>query len=311
MTEQKLRLKQINDAKVRPIRPIADPDPRPVKGADFFPECNASIFICASRGSGKTTVVHQAIRECIGRNTKVRIFCGNLDKDKSWLAMQKWLLDRGLDYEGYSSIIDPDSGENKLEELVYEVQDRAKEERKKLLDDPENPGRAGARDASSSELEKKSLMKTLMERMFGKEGQASHASDRQDDEEGNSKTPKEKYRTPEYIVVFDDLSDEIRNSGLVAKLLKNGRHFCKIIISSQYFKDLKPEARNNIDYFILFKGLDKQVLTDVYRAAKLSVDFDTFLRIYHDATSERYNFLYIDSRENKFRRNFTHEYMIE
>ena len=60
------------------------------------------------------------------------------------------------------------------------------------------------------------------------------------------------------MIIFDDLSDEIRNSRDVAALLKNGRHFAKVIISSQYLKDLRPEARTNIDYFILFKASTKK-----------------------------------------------------
>ena len=285
------KLAKINDETVKPIKPVRPVDTRPVLGAKLFAECNASIFICASRGSGKTSVVGKIMKDCAGKDTKIVVFCANLDKDKSWIALQEHFDNNGYDFLGYTSITDPESGDNMLQVLNSEIQELAKEERQRLAE-------ADSADAADS----KSAVKSLMEKMFGSAGP--------DDDSEHKKKKRSKTRAPEYLIVFDDLSDEIKNSREVAKLLKNGRHFAKVIISSQYLKDLRPEARTNIDYFILFGGLDKKTLEEIHRNAKMSADFETFHSLYRDATAAKYSFLYVDSRENKFRKTFALEYSI-
>lgn len=299
---KEFKLAKINDEKVKPIKPLKEPDLRPVKGSKLFAECNASIFVCASRGSGKTSVVGKVMKDCIGPETKIYVFCANLDKDKSWIALQNYFEDRGYDFTGFTSITDPESGENMLQALNYEIQERAREARleAQLAEQIQN----GEVDLNDGMMARKNGY--LWDKMFGSVSEG----DGEDDDTEKKKKKKEKYRSPEYLIVFDDLSDEIRNSREVAKLLKNGRHFAKVVISSQYLKDLRPEARTNIDYFILFKGLDKKTLEEVFRNAKLSVTFPAFESLYKDATSEKYSFLYIDTRENKFRKNFDSQYEV-
>ena len=42
----------------------------------------------------------------------------------------------------------------------------------------------------------------------------------------------------------------------------------------------------------------------LYEALDLSIEFETFEKLYQDATAEPFNFLYVDSRENLYRKNF-------
>ena len=279
-----MQLVKVNEVEVKPIKPVSEPDLRPVMGADLFPECNAAIFICAPRGSGKTSVLGKILKECTGKKTRIVSFCANLDKDKAWIALQKRFGDQ---MEGYTSIIDPEEKIDMLEILNDEIKYKAAEEKERLL----NPEKVKVDVDHDRER--------LKEAMFGQEAT-------QEEEEEK----KEKKRCPEYIVVFDDLSDEIKNNRQVAKLLKNGRHFCKIIISSQYLKDLKPESRSQIDYFILFGGLPKETKLTVYRNANMPVSFERFCEIYDHATKDKYNFLYIDTRNAVFRKNFNQQYRI-
>src|SRR6185437_11733738 len=75
-------------------------------------------------------------------------------------------------------------------------------------------------------------------------------------EETDKKRKKErvsKYQAPEYIIIFDDLSSELKSRSLLS-LLKFNRHFkSKLIISSQWLHDLLPESRKQIDLFLIFK----------------------------------------------------------
>lgn len=59
--------------------------------------------------------------------------------------------------------------------------------------------------------------------------------------EKKKKSKKSKYLAPEYMIIFDDLSSELKSRSLLS-LLKFNRHFkAKLIISSQWLHDLLPE----------------------------------------------------------------------
>jgi hypothetical protein len=129
--------------------------------------------------------------------------------------------------------------------------------------------------------------------------------------EGKPKKPrKSKFIDCEYIIVFDDLSTELKSKSLVG-LLKKNRHFkAKIIIASQYYLDLLPESRKQMDYFLLFKSQSLDKLQAIYKDADLSIDYETFLKLYKDATEEKYSFLYIDCGQESFRKKFDKELII-
>jgi len=131
-----------------------------------------------------------------------------------------------------------------------------------------------------------------------------------DEDDEKPKHRKEKKMSPEYVFVFDDLGAEMRNPA-VNLLLKTNRHYrCKVILSSQYVNDLMPESLKQIDYFLLFGGHSIDKLEKIYKDADLPVTFDLFLQLYKNATENKFNFLYIDTRDIKFRKNFNVEYQM-
>lgn len=121
------------------------------------------------------------------------------------------------------------------------------------------------------------------------------------------KVRKKKKLTPDYIIIMDDLSSELRNKA-VASLLKKNRHLkSRVIISSQWLNDLEPASIRNLDYVLLFKGMSIEKLETLYKQLDLSIEFDKFRDLYNYATNEIYNFLYIDVVKEKFRKNFNME----
>jgi hypothetical protein len=127
-----------------------------------------------------------------------------------------------------------------------------------------------------------------------------------EEEEEAPKQRKSKYLSPEYIIILDDLSSELKSQSLVALLKKNRHLKAKIIVSSQYLNDLLPEARRQIDYHLIFAGMNKQKLETIYKDADIGVPFDKFEEIYKEATKEKYSFLYIDTRTDSFRKGFNY-----
>ena len=93
-------------------------------------------------------------------------------------------------------------------------------------------------------------------------------------------------------------------------MLKTNRHYkSKCIISSQYVNDLVPMARRQIDYYLLFGGINEQKLKEIYMNADLNISEDHYIKLYLDATNEKYNFFYIDTN-GEYRRNFNQKYLI-
>jgi len=89
----------------------------------------------------------------------------------------------------------------------------------------------------------------------------------------------------------------------VSNIVKKNRHFfCRIIISTQnlMFSDIFRQ----MDQILIFKGLQHtDKLKQIYDNTDLCVSYETFLRLYNEATKRPWSFLYVDVRNNVFREN--------
>ena len=113
------------------------------------------------------------------------------------------------------------------------------------------------------------------------------------------------------MIVFDDLSNELKSTQLLSLMKKNRHYKSKLIISSQYLNDLLPASRKQLDIIILFKGLPEHKVKEIYKDSDISIaSFDTFYKIYKEATVKPFSFLYIDTRGDKLRMNFDKEFII-
>jgi hypothetical protein len=114
-----------------------------------------------------------------------------------------------------------------------------------------------------------------------------------------------------YFIVMDDLGNDMRKNS-VYKFLRQNRHFfMKTCLVSHFATDLTNQARKQLDYVILFKSFNEEKLKTFYDGLDLSIDFDSFKELYEIATKDRYNFLYIDVKNEKFRKNFNEELFLE
>jgi hypothetical protein len=127
---------------------------------------------------------------------------------------------------------------------------------------------------------------------------------------GKVKIPKKakepKFKSPEHIIILDDIGQSLRNSA-ITRLLKINRHLhARVIISSQNQSDLYYQSFRQLDYILVFRGLSSCIekLKAIYDNADLNITFNEFLELYRYATAEPYTFLYIDVRHCNFRKNF-------
>ncbi len=124
------------------------------------------------------------------------------------------------------------------------------------------------------------------------------------------KEKREKKKAPENFFIFDDIGDELQYK-VVSQLMKTNRHFLsKVIISSQNLHDLRPEARKQLDYVLIYGGMTEDKIEVIHKELDLSITMELLMSLYKNATEMKYNFLYIDVREEEYRKNFNYKYVL-
>jgi hypothetical protein len=107
---------------------------------------------------------------------------------------------------------------------------------------------------------------------------------------------------PDVALVLDDIIGQIRREAYLNHLASRFRHYNikLLLMSSQNYRQVSPIIRSNCTHMIIGspfpnnKELGKiaEEIGDQFGGA------DNFLRIYHTATPEKYDFLYLDLTKN-------------
>jgi hypothetical protein len=278
------KVRVLNKERVRPIPVVGNGmvDKRPIKGFNVCPELYANIFITARKNSGKTTIIYHLLKSCATKDTTVIIFSSTVFKDKGMINIRAHMKKAGIPCVAYNSL--DDDGVNRIQMLVDQLQKEA-EDNEQSDDD--------------AEPEQRNDFPIYFK---------NTDDDNSDDDDDKPKKRKSKYQSPPYIVVLDDLSNELRSPALI-KLLKENRHFgIKTIISSQYVLDLLPAQRAQIDLWIVPKGQTLEKLETIYKDSQCTLDFADFLKYYKIATADtkqsHHNFLFFMPHVDDFRINF-------
>lgn len=273
------KVKRVNKEKIKPI-PIPRVDQSKIKGVELFPEIYSNIFLLAKKKSGKTTSINHILKKCIDRDTRVYIFGSTINKDSSWLHIIKTLKERGNAVEAYQSI--HDGKDNILSGILQELNIEAEIELMK-----------------ASEPKKEKLKFICFD------------DSEDDDEKAECRRKKRKKKiSPEVIFIFDDLSTELRDPEVCGLLKKNRHYKSKVLISSQYIHDMKPEAIRQLDYLLVFSGQPEDKLMKLHASLDLSIPFEKFNNLYKHATSEPFCFLYVASTNEMFRKCFRDQYFL-
>ena len=271
--------KKINTITIKPVVHLALKEEE-ILGYDYFPTLYSNIYICSKRKSGKTTLIYNILKHCTSKRTNVVFFCSTIHRDDTYKKILEMLEKKKVNTVCYDHFID--GKENILHTIVEEL----------------NKELEAVEEAKIKKEEEKDNPKPKME-LFPK-----------DEETTERKSRKEKKLAPEYVFIFDDLGSDLRHQS-ITQLCKVSRHYkAKIIFSSQYIHDLSTSAIKNLDYALIFKSFNKEKLLTLYEALDLSVEFDTFEKLYHDATADKFNFLYVDARDNTYRKNFNEQFLL-
>ena len=82
-------------------------------------------------------------------------------------------------------------------------------------------------------------------------------------------------------------------------------------MSSQYLHDLKPESIQQLDYILIWPGITESKLIKIYENLNLAIPYSLFKTLYENATQKEHNFLYVDIRNEAYRKNFNEVYEIK
>jgi len=265
-------MKRVNDLKVRNVRVSNPAGTLPVKGKAIYPDVYANCFILAKKKSGKTVTIHSMIKElALPKHTTVLAFSNTVDRDPVWLEIQDMCERKKIAFQGYNSLTQ--DGVNVLEVFMQEM-------------DPDNSG-----DLELDNEEEKAVLPKPFEESKKKR-----------------KPPAPKYQFPKFLMVFDDLSDELKNKTFI-KFTKVHRHYKVFsIISNQYLNDVPPSVRKQMDLWLVFKGQPLDKLEVIHKDGDSTLPLDEFEELYKDATEEKFHFFYFDCRREEYRKDFSYKY---
>lgn len=265
---------KINKVKVKPLKLNNELSPDRILGYNMFPELYSNIFLCAKKKSGKTTVIYNILDSCADKDTNVMFFVSTIDKDASYKKILKMLDKKKINHTEYTDFLD--DGVNIVNELVHvlnvEGEKKAMEEEDKKNKKQKNPIIKFEDEKTKEEIKEE-------------------------------KKKEKKVMSPEYILVFDDMGDALRNNAITTLLKKNRHYLCKVILSSQNLHDLAPSAIKQLDNILLFRSFDDEKLEKIYKGLDLNIGIDNFNLLYNYATEKPYNFLWVDNHGN-YRKNF-------
>jgi hypothetical protein len=270
----------------------------PVLGGAFVPHLYCSSSLVGRVGSGKTSWLFNALDQCAGPETVVLIFSSTIYSDKGWIAILKWLEENRIAHSAYTSIYQTGK-DGQRRNLISEFMEGCVAQGKIDLAKRESEGKAkpyepgtplgGNWGTEKDQKKEKEFLPTLDPYLV--------------------KIGGVKYQYAPFILIFDDLAEDLRDKQ-VDLLVRKYRHFhTKIFISSQHYVDANSPSRQNIRLWILFGGLGPSKLKLVYEASGPDCSLEKFERRYADATAEKYSTLVIDVENNKMYKGTEHEYL--
>ena len=118
-----------------------------------------------------------------------------------------------------------------------------------------------------------------------------------------------KKRKRKILIIFDDMIFHVMSDRRAQQILKDlfithsKLNISPCSLTQSYFS-VPKDVRVNCAHYILFKLNNKRELQNIAINHSADIDYKDFIEIYRDCTKESFNFLTIDTKDNKFIKNF-------
>ena len=265
--------KTLNNIVIKPLVNSNNLDETKIKGGKYIPEVTPIVYICSRRKSGKTSVLAVIIRKTTYKKTTFWCFVPTARVDPSWIQIINILRERGNTVNVFDSFMEGKT--NILDEIITDLSSPIEEQEKESP--PTTAPQLKISFPGSEEKEKRKY------------------------------EYKPKKEAPLHCFVIDDNSNELKNPALLSLCKKNRHLKASVYISSQYCNDLLPQTLKQVSFTILFRSHTREKLEHIHKMLDLSIDLEKFYDIYDYATSEPFSFLFIDMKNQSFRKNFNKE----
>ena len=118
-----------------------------------------------------------------------------------------------------------------------------------------------------------------------------------------------KKRKRKVLIIFDDMISHVMLDKKAQQILKDLFIRCRKLNISlcfliQSYFSVPKNVRLNYTNYILFKLNNKRELQNIAINHSADIDYKDFIKIYRDCTRKPFNFLTIDTKNNKFIKNF-------
>ena len=274
-----LQTKKINNINIKKIS-LNGIDNRETKYKDYFDAPYFTTYIYGKRGSGKTNLLCNILPNLVHKKETdlVMIISNSYKSDPLW----KWIINY--------------LNKHKINNICYPTMTEIE-----IIETP----------AGRMKNEKVNHIQDLLDILKEKQEESESESDEENYlsiAKTNRKPRKEPFIYSKYLLLCDDISNELHNPSL-QHLIKIARHWkLNIILLSQVLNDIPSGIKGNLNNIILFKNCSLTSLQNLYKYINIDIHFNKFYEIYKEATKEsdnQRNFLYIDLDKSILRKNFS------
>ena len=118
-----------------------------------------------------------------------------------------------------------------------------------------------------------------------------------------------KRRKRKVLIIFDDMISHVMSDKKAKKILKYLLIRCRklnisICFLTQSYFAVPKDVRLNCNHYVLFRLNNKRELQNIAINHLADIDYEDFIKICRDCTRKPLNFLTIDTKNNKFIKNF-------
>ena len=118
-----------------------------------------------------------------------------------------------------------------------------------------------------------------------------------------------KKRKRKVLIIFDDMISHVMSDKKAQKILKDlfircGKLNISLCSLTQSYFSVPKDVRLNCTHYILFKLNNERELRNNSINHSIDIDYKDFVKIYKICTKKPFNFLTIDTKNNKFIKKF-------
>ena len=121
---------KINDIDVVPVI-VSNLNEDQILGYQYFKTLYTNIYICSKRKSGKSTVIYNILKNCVGKKTNVVFFCSTIHRDDTYKKVLEMLEKNKVNVMAHTHFIE--DKHNILQEILAELDGQLAEEKEQNI----------------------------------------------------------------------------------------------------------------------------------------------------------------------------------